>query len=183
MGADKYGRASIITCVPYVDNMYCTSWLGELVTHKQTSSEHGRIREININWNRHELQQLVREKYSDTELVLLMDSDVMATKEQVEALLDAFDGSPIALRTKTFDTGKHICCACCLLKMEDYLAIDYIETLVDACQCHKIMTKFGVKYIEGYQACEYRDYSIQSNLFHGDIVPIYIENANTGGVL
>lgn len=175
MGAYESGRTRVITCVPYVDNIYVKNWLGELVRHQQVSANHGIAREININWNRHELQQLVREKYSDAELVLLMDSDVMATKEQLEALLDAFDGSPIALRTKTFDTGKHICCACCLLKMEDYLAIDYIGTLVDVCQCRKIMAQFGVKYLDGYQACEYRDYEVHSNILHGTIVPQYIE--------
>lgn len=177
MGADC---KRIITAIPFVDKIHCTSWLGELVTHKQTSDEHGRDREININWNRHELQQVVREKYADVDLVLLMDSDVIATTGQLEALLNAFDGSPLALRTKLFNTGKHICCACCLIRMEDYLSIDYIGSYVDLCQCGKIMDKFGVKYLEGFQASEYRDACRHSNIFHGEIVPAYVENVTEG---
>lgn len=166
----------IITVIPYVDNIYCQATLGEMVMHKQTNGSHGLNREININYNRHETQQLVKEQYSDAELVLLMDSDVIATDEQLNALLSSFKGIPLALRTKDFDTKRHICCACCLLKMEDYLKIDYINEYVDDCQCSKIMRLFDVKYLDGYQAHEYQDRPIISNMFHNEIVGKHILN-------
>ena len=165
-----------ITVIPYVDKIYCQATLGDLVTHKQTNGSHGLNREININYNRHETQKLVQEHYSDADLVLLMDSDVMATDEQLNALLSAFKGTPLALRTKDFDTKRHICCACCLLKMEDYLKIDYINEYVDDCQCSKIMRLFDVKYLDGYQAHEYQDRPTISNMFHNEIVGKHILN-------
>ena len=163
----------IITVIPYVDKIYCQSVLGEMVTHKQTNDSHGLNREININYNRHETQKVVQEYYSDADLVLLMDSDVIATDEQLNALLSSFKGTPLALRTKDFDTKRHICCACCLLKMEDYLKIDYINEYVDDCQCSKIMRLFDVKYLDGYQAHEYQDSTIISNMFHNELVGKY----------
>lgn len=164
---------SIITLIPYVDKIYCPTYLGLLVTHKQTTQSHGLAREININYNRHELQNIVRETYSSYNTVLLMDSDVIATVEQLNALHDAFDGNPLALKTKPFDTADHICCACCMMKMSDYLQIPYIDEYVDECQCSKIMRHFDVKYLEGQQAFEYRDIYMQTNEFHGLIVPDY----------
>lgn len=163
----------IITVIPYVDKIYCQAVLGEMVTHKQTNGSHGLNREININYNRHETQQLVKEQYSDADLVLLMDSDVIATDEQLNALLSSFKGTPLALRTKDFDTKRHICCACCLLKMEDYLKIDYINEYVDDCQCSKIMRLSDVKYLDGYQAHEYQERTIISNMFHNVLVGKY----------
>lgn len=163
----------IVTLIPYVDTIYCPAYLGELVVHRQSTETHGHIREININYNRHELQCLVRDKYSDCDTVLLMDSDVIATKEQLDALQTAFDGTPLALKTKLFNTSTHICCACCMMRMADYLQIKYIDEYVDECQCSKIMHQFGVKYLERYQAFEYRDYAMQTNEFHGEIIPDY----------
>jgi hypothetical protein len=164
---------SIVTVIPYVDKIYCPTYLGQLVTYQQRHSNHGHLREININYTRHELQQLVKEKYFNYELVLLMDSDVIATVEELNALHDGFDGTPLALKTKLFDTSGHICCACCMMRMSDYLQIPYIDEYVDECQCSKIMRQFGVEYLEGYQAFEYRDYAMQTNEFHGEIIPDY----------
>ena len=120
----------IVTLIPFVDTIYCPAYLGELVVHLQSTETHGHIREININYNRHELQCLVRDKYSDCDTVLLMDSDVIATKEQLDALQTAFDGTPLALKTKPFNTNNHICCACCMMQMEDYIQIKYIDEYV-----------------------------------------------------
>ena len=170
----------IITVIPYVDNIYCQATLGEMVTHKQTNGSHGLNREININYNRHETQQLVKEQYADADLVLLMDSDVIATDEQLNALLSSFKGIPLALRTKDFDTKRHICCACCLLKMEDYLKIDYINEYVDDCQCSKIMRLFDVKYLDRYQAHEYQERTKISNMFHHEIVSKYVLHPTPG---
>ena len=163
----------VITVIPYVDKIYSQNYLGELVTFKQRTDTHSHFREININYNRNDLQQVIRDNYKDVDLVLLMDSDVIATKEQLQALLDNFKGTPLALKTKTFSTGQHICCACCLLTLQDYLSIKYIDEYIDECQCTKIMKLFDVKYLEGQQAYEYRDIYIQTNEFHGLIVPEY----------
>lgn len=169
---------NVITLIPYVDKIYCKTVLGEVYVHQQTCSAYGRNREININHNRHELQQEIRKAGVNADLVLLMDSDVIAEKEQLEALLENFEGKPLALRTKDFDTGRHVCCACCLMRLEDYLAIDYVGEYVDVCQCSKIMEKFGVSYLEGYQAHEWRDVDRGTNIFHGESVPFYTEKAS-----
>jgi len=169
----------VITVIPYVDKIYSKNYLGELVTFKQCTDTHSHFREININYNRNDLQQVIRDNYKDVDLVLLMDSDVIATKEQLQALLDNFKGTPLALKTKTFSTGQHICCACCLLTLQDYLSIKYIDEYVDECQCTKIMKLFGVKYLEGYQAHEYKECSVQSNVLHNTIIPDYLELKNT----
>lgn len=170
---------SIVTVIPYVDKIYCPTYLGQLVTYQQRHSNHGHLREININYTRHELQQLVKEQYFSYDLVLLMDSDVIATKEQLIALLDNFNGSPLALKTKTFNTDSHICCACCLIRMDDYLSLKYIEEFIDECQCSKIMRSFNVAYLEGYQAHEYKECSVQSNVLHNTIIHDYLELKNT----
>lgn len=169
---------SIITLVPYVDKIYCVAHLGKLVTYKQQSAHHGRCREININYTRHGLQTLVREHYRDTRAVLLMDSDVVSTNDALLGLLAQFKGNPLAMRTKSFDTGGHICCACCLMLMEDYLSIDYIGRYVDDCQCLKIAELFGVTYAEGVSAYEVKDKSIYTNVFHGSIIDPYKELAH-----
>ena len=162
----------IATLIPYVDDIYCKAVLGEKITHKQLASNHGKYREININYNRHELQEYVKFNITGIDLVLLMDSDVIATKTQLNALVKAFKGDPIALKTKDYDTGKHICCACCLMKFEDYLKIDYINTYVDMCQCSKIANLFNVSYLEGHQATEYhKTYKESSNIHKVSVRP------------
>ena len=165
---------SIITAIPFVDSIYCKDILGTMVTHKQVRLDHSNIREININYNRKDLQELIRKDYSSADLVLLMDSDVIATKEQLHKLLESYDGTPLALKTKPISVDTHICCACCLISMQDYLKIDYVDTYVDDCQCKKIMRLFPVRYLEGEQAYEYRDYAVHTNIFHGDRVSDYI---------
>ena len=161
----------IITLIPYVDKIYCQATLGEVFTHKQNLDTYGKNREININHNRSELQEEVRNSdLNDIDLVLLMDSDVVATNEQLQALVEAYNGKPIALKTKDFDTGNHICCACCLLSLEDYLSIDYVSEYIDMCQCWKIMHKFGVTYLEGQQAYEVTDREYSTTLFHNEHV-------------
>lgn len=169
----------MITATIYVDKVYCRAVLGTHVLYKQKRSDYGLKRDININHNWHELREIVKKDYPDADLVLLMDSDVIATEAQLEALLGAFDGRPLALRTKTFDTGNHVCCACCLLTVEDWLKVDYVGEYVDDCPCNKIRKFCGpVRYLEGQQACEYRDRTRQSNTFHGVDVPFYTEMAS-----
>ena len=169
---------SVITAIPYVDKIYCTAILGTRVLHKQKRLDHSNIREININYNRRDLQELIKKDYFSADLVLLMDSDVLATQEQLDKLLESFDGVPLALRTKPVSSDTHICCACCLISMADYLKIDYVGTYIDECQCKKIMRLFPVKYLDGEQAHEYREYAVHTNMFHGDIVPEYSLRAN-----
>lgn len=177
------GHRRIITATIYVDKVYCRAVLGTHVTYKQKRSDYGLKRDININHNWHELREIVKKDYPDADLVLLMDSDVIATEAQLEALLGAFDGRPLALRTKTFGTGNHVCCACCLLTFEDWLKVDYVGELVDDCPCNKIRKFCGpVRYLEGQQACEYRDRARQSNTFHGVNVPFYTEMESKGGI-
>lgn len=169
----------IITATIYVDTVYCKATLGTHVLYRQERSDYGHLRDIRINHNWHELREIIKKDHSDADLVLLMDSDVIATKEQLQALLNAFDGHPLALRTKQHDTGNHICCACCLLTMSDWMKVHYIEEYVDDCPCNKIKKFCGpVRYIEGQQAYEYRDRERQSNIFHGEPVPFYTEKAS-----
>lgn len=165
----------IATLIPYVDEIYCDAILGEKIIHKQIASNHGRDREININYNRHELQKSLKDR-KDIDLVLLMDSDVIASDEQLKALLDAFKGDPLALKTKQYPTGSHICCACCLMKFEDYLKIDYINTYVDVCQCLKIASLFNVSYLEGYQAKEFKRLTRESSVIHKRRIPRFFES-------
>jgi hypothetical protein len=149
----------IITAVPTTDRSKLPSvYLGELVFTVQTRQNYGHYREININHNRYDLQQKFNNLSGVVDLVLLMDSDVKVSKDTLSKLLEAFDGStPICVNTKgdRWDTERHICCACCLMRYEDWQKIDYIGTYVDDCQCKKIMELFpDVHYVDGLTGTE-----------------------------
>lgn len=102
-------------------------------------------REISINLNRHTMQGLVP---TDTEYVLLMDSDVVIeSSETVETLIDYLathlDVGCVAVDTK--NTGNndstHVITALALIRYSDYIKIDYYSAL---CQCLQIGMRMPV---------------------------------------
>ena len=110
-------------------------------------------REANINTNRARLQHVYRSRLAqDYPLVFLIDSDVVVTREDLDALIDNWNGRGT---TACIDTGNregssHICCACCLLSGEDYLQVKYFDN-VTACQCTKLP---GPYYVDGLKGKE-----------------------------
>lgn len=148
----------IITAVPTTDKKKLPSvYLGELVFTVQKNFEYGLNREININHNRYDLQQKYKGLSERVDLVLLMDSDVKVSKSSLAKLLEQFDGhTPICIHTKGERWNMdHICCACCLMRYDDWQKIDYIGTYVDDCQCNKIKQLFpDVHYCEGLSGIE-----------------------------
>lgn len=143
----------IVTAIAYLSDINVTNYLGELITNKQDRTDYANNREININHNRHELQQKIKTR-TDVDLVLLMDSDVIVSEEALTALVENFKGTPLCINTKN-PSAKHIYCACCLLSFDDYVKIDYINTYIDSCQCTKIQNQIGnVKFLEGYAGYE-----------------------------
>lgn len=90
--------------------------------------------------------------FSDYHAVLLMDSDVVATNDQLLKLIENYkDGCTACLRTKPTETD-HVIGACCLLNGSDYLKIDYLNDS-NVCQCLKLPNPF---YIDGEKATETR---------------------------
>lgn len=107
-------------------------------------------RETNINANRSRIQEIYRTSLAlQYPYVFLIDSDVVATKEQLLTLAAAWKpGYTPCLRTKAGETA-HVVCACCFMRGTDYLKINYLEA-PRVCQCRKLPHPF---YIEG-QASE-----------------------------
>ena len=148
----------IITAVPTTsEDKLPKVFLGDLHYVVQERSDYGFNREININHTRHLLQQSLKDCGAD--FVLLMDSDVVVTESDLEALLEACDGeTPLCIDTKPdfWDREHHVCCACCLMRFDDWQKIDYVGTYVDECQCSKIRRMFfqNVHYLEGVRGME-----------------------------
>lgn len=165
-------KYKIITAVPTTSADKLPSvYLGELHYFIQERRNYGYNREININHTRHLLQQSLKD--CDADLVLLMDSDVVVTENDLKILLDSFDGkNPICIDTKPkfWDREHHVCCACCLMRFEDWQKIDYIDTFVDECQCSKIRELYPqVSYcngIKGYELKKKNSVQIVDKLFN-----------------
>lgn len=114
-------------------------------------SAFNRNREVSINLNRARLQSMVRERYSSKySHILLLDSDVVVSKECVDRLTDAwYSGTTACALTKDGKTT-HVITSCGLLSMADYLSIDYLKNLSE-CQCLKAPSPFYVKGAVGYE--------------------------------
>lgn len=110
-----------------------------------------KIRERNININRARLQQIFVARYfTKYEYVLLLDSDVVVSRETVDMLLKAWKlgTTPCAL-TKGLCEG-HVVCACSLVHRADYEKVDYLSDL-SQCQCMKLPNPFYVDGAIGYE--------------------------------
>lgn len=109
-------------------------------------------RETNINTNRARLQHIYRSRLAqDYPLVFLIDSDVVVSKSDLDALIENWKGAGTTACIDTKEShGAHICCACCLLSGEDYLQVKYFDN-VTACQCTKLP---GPYYVDGLKGKE-----------------------------
>lgn len=157
-------RNNTITIIPYLDDIKAEQWIGELFSlkHNAEDIDHDVERECNINKNRDNIQKLYIEKGLKSKHVLLLDSDVLVSEENLNQLITAYDGiNPLCIDTKgRMNSIKHwnkniteeeliekmsehhVICACCLMPTEDWLKINYIEN-PNQCQCLKIK---GAKY-------------------------------------
>ena len=108
-------------------------------------------RERSINTNRARLQRMFVSKYfCDYELVLLLDSDVIVTKETVDKLIAAWKpGLVPCANTKGCETD-HVVASCALIGRKDYSEIDYLKD-PDICQCKKLQNSFYVDGAVGYE--------------------------------
>ena len=108
-------------------------------------------REANINVNRARLQSLYRTKlHRKYPYVILMDSDVVVTKDDLVKLVEAWKPNTTpCIRTKRVD-GDHVCCACCFMLGEDYIKVNYLEH-PRQCQCLKVQNPY---YVDGLQGSE-----------------------------
>ena len=105
-----------------------------------------RCRELNININRARLQRMFMGDYFPLyEFVLLLDSDVVVTRETVDMLEKAWKPctTPCA-NTKGHETD-HVVASCALIHRTDYSRIDYLSNIYE-CQCKKVPSPF---YVDG----------------------------------
>ena len=147
-------------------------FLGDLVYNVQDRKTYAHMFEINVNHNRYQLQQKCKHLSDRYDLVLLMDSDVVVTNESLNALMKQFNGDPLCIPTKETIDYSHICCACCLMKFDDWQQIDYINTYVDECQCTKIRRLFpNVRYCDGVVGHEHKS-SNEITIVNGIPMPV-----------
>ena len=110
-----------------------------------------KVRERNINLNRARLQEMFLSRYfTRYEYVLLLDSDVVVSRETVDMLLKAWtpETTPCAI-TKGLCEG-HVVCACSLVHRNDYEKVDYLSEL-SQCQCMKLPNPFYVDGAVGFE--------------------------------
>lgn len=110
-------------------------------------------REANINMNRARLQRMFMTRhFPKYEFVLLLDSDVVVSKETVEKLMKAWKpGTTPCANTKGHEGG-HVVASCALIGRQDYAEIDYMTKPYE-CQCRKVPNPF---YVEGAAGAETR---------------------------
>lgn len=148
----------IYTVIPHTGIIYSKFWLGELFEHCKTPDPEERDREININLNRHETQQLFIKTHDchQSDDILLLDSDVLTDKDALDTFYAHYvynARKPLAVDTKEFIFEGHVCCACCLVPYDTYRAINYLDK-PDECQCLKIP---GVSYFDGAHFDEFKE--------------------------
>ena len=110
-----------------------------------------KVRERNININRARLQSIFVTKYFPKyEYVLLLDSDVVVSREAVNLLLKAWtpDTTPCACTKE--GNGGHVVCSCALVHRTDYEKVDYLSEMMQ-CQCMKLPHPFYVDGAKGYE--------------------------------
>ena len=110
-----------------------------------------KVRERRINVSRAICQEIFLKRYFQKyEFVLLMDSDVVVSRETVEKLLNAWKSgtTPCAL-TKGLCAG-HVVCSCALVHRTDYEKVNYFSDM-ETCQCMKLPSPFYVDGAVGYE--------------------------------
>ena len=117
-------------------------------------SPFGETREASINMNRQRLQSMVRRVYAMRQIshILLLDSDVVATKEIFELLKKAWKPGYTACANTKGGATTHVLASFALIGVNDYLNIDYL-TNINQCQCQKVPNPF---YVEGAATTEIR---------------------------
>lgn len=109
-------------------------------------------REVSINMNRATAQHYASKFATKYKAVILIDGDVVATRESVDTLLENYNADGcVAVRTKENSEG-HIFCSFCILPMIMYLGLNYFGK--GQCQCSMIAGKMDVKYIENVKVSE-----------------------------
>lgn len=125
----------------------------DLLLNPCDAVHNGRVRECSINRSRNELQRLA--STIDTELVLLMDSDVVLTDPTTVSKMVAQLGDRktcVAVQTKDKLDG-HVVTACAVMRKCDYDRIDFTSS-PQMCQCQLIAITCGSEYLEGLKAYE-----------------------------
>lgn len=75
--------------------------------------------------------------------VFLIDSDVVADKETLEALVNEWKpGRTPCVSTKGGMTS-HVIASCCFLSREDFLGVDFLDS-PDSCHCTKLPQPFYI---------------------------------------
>lgn len=149
----------IYTIIPHTGTIYSKFWLGELFEHCKNPDPKERYREVNINRNRHETQQIFIQTHecNQNDDILLLDSDVLTDKDALDKFYEHYvynSRKPLAVDTKNvMGTAGHVCCACCLIPYDTYRVINYLDK-PDECQCLKIS---GVSYCDGVHFDEFKD--------------------------
>jgi hypothetical protein len=112
-----------------------------------------RVRECSINRSRNELQRIA--STIDTELVLLMDSDVVLTDSStVSKMVEQLGTRNTCVAVQTKDKlDNHVVTACAVVHKSDYDRIDFSST-PSICQCSLIAITCGAEYLRGVEACE-----------------------------
>lgn len=106
-------------------------------------------REVDINYNRHQLQKqarLLKPKPSD--ILLLLDSDVVCNKAAIDAICDRLLRSDcICVAAKTQGETDHVLAACAAIRWEHYELLRFWHD-ADECQCKKIARLGKIEYAE-----------------------------------
>lgn len=110
-----------------------------------------KVRERNINLNRARLQEMfLRSLFPRYEFVLLLDSDVVVSRETVDMLLKAWTAGTTPCANTKGTHGGHVVCSCALMHRSDYEKVDYLTNLSE-CQCLKLPSPFYVEGARGYE--------------------------------
>lgn len=135
--------------------MQWVSAIGAPIHINSMTPTNGTEREFSINLNRHVIQQSIRATgLANDDLVLLVDSDVIATPEMIARLVDHLDGDTICVATETkgLRISGHAVTACAVIRYCDYAMIQYLQNPYQ-CQCLKI-AMFGKITVLEQGACE-----------------------------
>lgn len=107
-------------------------------------------REVDINLNRHRLQKMARGlNLLGTDIVLLLDSDVIMPQGTAQALVaHLLDSECICSAAITQGRTDHVLTACAVIRWEHYELLRFWQD-ADECQCKKIARLGRVEYVPG----------------------------------
>lgn len=106
-------------------------------------------REVDINYNRHQLQKQARLlKLKPSDILLLLDSDVVCSRSATDAICDHLLRSDcICVAAKTQGETDHVLAACAVIRWEHYELLRFWHD-ADECQCKKIARLGKIEYAE-----------------------------------